>query len=306
MAGVQAPLLNIPAPVSNLDAIQRGSNLIAHFTLPAFTTESIAINGSLSPDLRVGVSPDPWNQSQWENSARRVKPSSIENGLANYVVPASEWIGKDVVMAVRVTGENGKTSPWSRLLALPVVAPPAQPQDVKLTPDPKGIRITWRAAGAHFRVLRQGPDETSFAPLAVTTTPEYFDATPVMGKTYIYQVLTFAPLADNREAESDLSPAATITFKDVFPPAAPHGLRAAASAGSIELSWESNDEPDLAGYRVYRSVDGAAFEKVGDVNLPAYSDKTAQPGHAYRYQVTAIDQSGNESDRSAIAEAALR
>jgi fibronectin type 3 domain-containing protein len=83
-------------------------------------------------------------------------------------------------------------------------------------------------------------------------------------------------------------------------------VRASASAGSIELSWESNDEPDLASYRIYRSVDGGGFERIGEVSLPAYSDKGVQVGHTYRYQVTAVDQSGNESGRSAVVEAGLR
>src|ERR1035438_4284229 len=54
VAGVQAPLANIPATVTDLDAIQRGSNLIAHFTVPALTTEGLPIRGALDFDLRAG------------------------------------------------------------------------------------------------------------------------------------------------------------------------------------------------------------------------------------------------------------
>lgn len=306
VAGVQAPLANIPAAVADLDAIQRGSNLIAHFTVPALTTEGLPIRGTLDFDLRAGVPPDPWNEAAWESRALRVQPTSVENGLATFTIPAAEFAGKDVVLAARVSGENHKPSAWSKLLAMPVIAAPAQPVDVKLAPEPKGIRVTWRAAGDHFRVLRREGEDTPFQPLALVTAPEYFDATAVLGKTYAYQVLTFAPAGDKREAQSDLSAVVSIAYKDVFPPAVPAGIRASASAGSVELSWESNDEPDLARYRIYRSLDGGAFERIGEVSVPAYSDRAVQAGHTYRYSVTAVDQSANESQRSAVVEAALR
>ena len=50
-----------------------------------------------------------------------------------------------------------------------------------------------------------------------------------------------------------------VTPRDVFPPAAPVGLEAAIvpatpqGAAYVELSWAISPEPDLAGYRVYRS-----------------------------------------------------
>ena len=41
------------------------------------------------------------------------------------------------------------------------------------------------------------------------------------------------------------------------------------------------------------------FEKLEDaVQLPAYSDRKVEAGKTYRYQISAIDQSGNESARS--------
>jgi fibronectin type 3 domain-containing protein len=84
-------------------------------------------------------------------------------------------------------------------------------------------------------------------------------------------------------------------------------LIATPSPASVELSWESNTEPDLAGYRVYRSAGGGAFEKVADVSeIPAYSDHAVERGKTYRYAVTAMDKSGNESGRSATVEAALQ
>jgi fibronectin type 3 domain-containing protein len=183
----------------------------------------------------------------------------------------------------------------------------AKPEQLTATPLANGIRLTWRGAGDHFRILRRAQGADNFAELATTTAPEYLDASAEFGKTYTYQVLAFAALAPLKEAQSDLSEEKTILYKDEFPPAAPAGLTATPSPASVELSWDANTEPDLAGYRVYRSTAGGAFEKVGDVNeIPAYSDHAVERGKTYRYMVTALDKAGNESGRSPTVEAALQ
>src|SRR5262249_24905965 len=136
--------------------------------------------------------------------------------------------------------------------------------------------------------------------------PEFLDTTAEFGKTYTYLVQSFADLGDHREAQGELSEAATVLYKDTFAPATPANVRATTSAASVELSWDADDEPDLAGYRVYRSVDGGAFVKIADVNeIPAYSDRAVELGKTYRYALTAIDKDGNESGRSSAVEAML-
>jgi fibronectin type 3 domain-containing protein len=101
-------------------------------------------------------------------------------------------------------------------------------------------------------------------------------------------------------AESELSAPITITPHDTFAPAPPSGIRAIAAPQSVELTWERNTEADLAGYRLYRATGDGAFEKLKDlVQVPAYSDKKVDTGKTYRYQISAVDQAGNESGRSA-------
>jgi hypothetical protein len=312
------PLANIPAAPSDLAAIQRGAKLIAHFTVPATITEGYPIKGDLDLDLRAGLPPAVWSESEWAAQAERVAPAHITrlpparpNGtaqqLAEYEFASTAWTGKTIVIAARVIGSNKKASNWSALITLPVVAPLAKPQQFIAAPLANGIRLMWRGAGEHFRVLRRAEGGDGFAELATTTAPEYFDASAEFGKTYTYQVLAFAAVPPQREAQSDLSDEKTILYKDEFPPAAPAGLIATPSPASVELSWDSGAEPDLAGYRVYRSTDGGAFEKLADVNeIPAYSDHAVERGKTYRYAVTAMDKSGNESGRSAAVQAAIQ
>ena len=96
-----------------------------------------------------------------------------------------------------------------------------------------------------------------------------------------------------------------------FPPSAPKGLAAVATAGengsspAIDLSWLPGAEADLAGYIVYRreSAD-AAWQRISPAQPvvgPGYHDPSVEPGHTYSYAVTAIDQNGHESALSAVA-----
>ena len=123
---------------------------------------------------------------------------------------------------------------------------------------------------------------------------------------YTYQVQTIVKLTDNREAESEPSQPVSITPVDRFPPSPPAGLRVTASPTSIEISWDGNSEPDLAGYRVYRAVPGGPFEKIAETStVPTYSDHAVEQGKTYRYAISAFDQSGNESAQSVPAQATL-
>ena len=86
---------------------------------------------------------------------------------------------------------------------------------------------------------------------------------------------------------------------DRFPPSPPENLRVVTSPGAVELAWSPNAEPDLAGYNVYRSEEGA-FTRINPelLRIPVLRDSTVRPGVRYRYQVRASDAKGNESGPS--------
>jgi fibronectin type 3 domain-containing protein len=74
---------------------------------------------------------------------------------------------------------------------------------------------------------------------------------------------------------------------------------------SIDLAWARNTESDLGGYNVYRSTDGGPFEKIGNlIQTPVFTDTHVESGKHYRYAVSAVDTTGNESARSEPVEPA--
>lgn len=85
---------------------------------------------------------------------------------------------------------------------------------------------------------------------------------------------------------------------DTQAPAAPSFVSAAGGDGLISVTWNANQEADLAGYHVYRStVSGGGYTRVTSslVNVAAYDDYAVTAGTPYFYVVTAVDTSANES-----------
>lgn len=299
------PLMNIPGRGENLSAVQRGRNIIAHFTLPTLTTEGVVLKRSVRLDLRIGLKPEgQFNAAKWAASAEAVSGGTTANGLATYTIPAAEWTGKQVLVAVRIVGANGRDAGWSDPATLTVVAPPEQPRDLTATAVAQGVSLTWHGAGNTFAVLRRGPNEKDYQALGRSDKPEWTDVTAEFGKPYGYVVQSLAKAGEG-EAQSEPSNEAAITPVDTFPPATPTGLTAVPSTTTIELVWERSTEPNLAGYRVYRAVGNGAFERLSDTQeLPAYSDHKIEAGKTYRYAVTAVKRNGMESKQPEPVEVA--
>jgi hypothetical protein len=300
-------LRNIPADVSDLAAVQRGARIIVHFTPPGKTTEGRTLAGPVKFDLRIGTAVAPFDAGTWSARARALPQIAVRGGLAQTEIPSTDWTGREVSFAVRTIGANGKESGWSNFVNLTIVPAPQRPEAPKAEGTTDGVRLTWQGEAGDFVVLRREGAEGGFAQLAEVQQPEWLDRTAEFGKPYTYMVQRVVKLGENRTAQSELSDEASIIPKDVYPPAAPRGLRVVAGPSSIELTWDRSPEPDLAGYRVYRSVGGGAWEKLADVSqAPAYSDHQVESGKSYQYQISAVDQAGNESPRSAVVEAATQ
>jgi hypothetical protein len=90
---------------------------------------------------------------------------------------------------------------------------------------------------------------------------------------------------------------------DTVPPAAITDLSAGFVPGAgakITLRWKQSPEVDLAGYRVYRSVDGGASTLVASGDVNGFED-TSLSGNSFVYQVSAFDVSNNESSKVSTA-----
>ncbi|WP_438444213.1 fibronectin type III domain-containing protein [Gorillibacterium sp. sgz5001074] len=92
---------------------------------------------------------------------------------------------------------------------------------------------------------------------------------------------------------------------DETPPAVPGGLKAVPGDGQVELAWNPVKDADLNGYKVYVTENGGATwaSPVDAGNGTSYLVTGLTNGTLYGFTVTAYDKTGNESARSAVAEA---
>lgn len=297
----QYPALNITGRIVDLAAVERGDHLTVAFTIPPLTTEGLPVRFIGAVDLRVGPpNPGPFSPDRWAEGATRVEVKAPEKpGSMSFSVSIAKFIGTDVIVGVRIANARGRFSEWSNFAALTIQTPLSRP--VLSAPEnvTQGVALKWSAPGqSNFRVFRSSAKEPRPALLATTSEAAYLDATTVYGVRYEYFVQGFKDTA-----ESEMAGPVAITPKDEFAPAVPSGLTATAGIDAIELAWERNTEPDFKGYRVYRWLAGAAFERIADlIEAPNFSDRKIEAGKRYSYVVTSVDQSGNESARTAPVE----
>ncbi|GAB7103279.1 hypothetical protein JCM4814A_15930 [Streptomyces phaeofaciens JCM 4814] len=183
---------------------------------------------------------------------------------------------------------------------------PSAPLSLTASPeDGEGIALTWRAATtpvtrdlAHFRIYRDG----RFVEEVPAKQTSFTDTAKVRhGATYTYTVTA----VDTQAQESAASSPATATAPATgLAPAAVTGLRGYMDGTDIVLVWESNTEPDVRGYDVYRAVlvDGVwRYELWDDVQQPysddepvSYVHEIYEPqGETVRWAVSAVDDAGN-------------
>lgn len=299
------PALNIPMPVSDLRAIQRGENAVVEFTIPELTTDGTLIRELESVDLRIGPAGEPpFHMETWEASTRAIPVERRTPGPVSVRASIKDFAGRQAVVAVRTVNRRGRVSDWSNFAFLEVVEPLPRPSGLKLQASAEGVVVSWstgtergRLGGRIFR-RDTGAGQEEAALIGTADGSEFIDRSAQYGRRYEYTVQTYVPAGES-EAESEPSEKAEIVPVDTFPPAVPAGLLALAGAGSIELTWEPNTETDFTGYRVYKAVEDGPWGQLPIFfETPSYSDRSVEPGKRYRYAVASVDRAGNESERS--------
>jgi hypothetical protein len=288
--------------VTDLAAVERGSNIVVQFTIPKLTTEGLPVPPNANIELYVGAGPaGGFDTTLWQRSADRYTRIPRTDQLAQVAIPAAKYYGQTVVIAVQIYGPHGRSAGWSNFENLPVIPALSTPQALTASDAPDAIHLEWRDSASRFRIFRRTPDDPNWMQIGTSTAPSYTDNTIEYGKTYEYFVQSVAK-AEDKYAESEVSPSVTFKPTDKFPPAVPTGLSAVPGTRTVELAWERNAEKDFATYTIYRNG-----QKIAEgLTAPSYSDKDVQPGMKYRYQVSALDMAGNESAKSSAVESGIQ
>jgi len=332
----QPPSLNLPDRVTDLSAVRTGNHVSLSWTMPRRNTDRLPLRGAI--DVQICRREGAGDTFPCTPSGRMQLAPAIDGTFAEDLPGAlSTGAPRLFTYFVELKNQHGRSAGLSNPAA--VVAGEAPPPVTGLAAEVRkqGVVLRWNPAdaGASIRLRRKlltpAPETARKGPLPTPAEPseqnflvesgpgdtpaQALDKSIVFGNSYEYRaqrVIRQRVDEQSVELEGELSSPIRVDALDVFPPAAPVGLVAVATAAdpasgepaSIDLSWQPNSEPDLAGYEVYRREDQTPWERVsGDQPVvgPAFHDAHVLAGHTYRYGVSAVDKGGHEGPRSAEA-----
>lgn len=337
---LQLPLVRTPQSVQDLSLFQQGNKLILSWTNPTAYVDGNPIKEISEIEVWVVeedkneagsekklTAEDFGNKSNLMTTLRKAQFSPLlqrgaEAPRISYIFPLEPGkIGRFIMaFAIKTKDEKRRASEFSEPLSVTLEPSPLPPQNVRVDGFEKYIEVRWEgpAEGAGgpgssksiaYNIYRSEGKEL---PVRLNSSPlkakEYRDTNYSLGQAYRYFIRAVASDAAPFR-ESDDSEAVGILAKDVFPPAPPAGLTAISGPGFIALSWETNKEPDLAGYRVWRrAVRQADFVLLQSLPAPenSFSDSSVEKSKRYEYAITALDNSGNESQKSAPVSGIIR
>ncbi|MGJ5814354.1 fibronectin type III domain-containing protein [Paludibaculum fermentans] len=305
------PALDIPLPIQDLRGVQRGANIVLAFTPNPKTTEDILLKSFAAIDLRAGENiQGGFEVNRWAEAARKIPVSDVSITPKELTIPTAGFTGKEIIFAVRTTGPKGRSSSWSNLVTLRIVPTLSVPAGLTTVATAKGIYLEWKdehtAPGTEWRVWRLAEGEKEPTVLGNAGGPSWLDPNAEFGKTYGYTLQQVLKINEKEEAESEVSPTASLKYEDKFAPGIPTGLTAVAGIKAVDLNWDRNQESDLKSYVVFRAEGGAALAKIADLGTsPNFNDSKVESGKKYRYAVAAVDELGNTSDPSAAVEIAV-
>lgn len=131
---------------------------------------------------------------------------------------------------------------------------------------------------------------------------------PLESKTYEFMFPRYGTYglkvaAVDQEGNTGFSNIVYIEILDKIAPEPPSNVHIVADTGRLEIRWDRNKENDIAGYKIYRSIQGkrsALTLLTADLfPEPHFTDSLpANAINSFTYSVLAIDSSGNESKLS--------
>lgn len=218
---------------------------------------------------------------------------------AHSTISGGEWAAFDGFSLVRVT---------TKASALPRgTNAPAAPTGVTAVSDGLTVQLQWNdvPGAAGYTIYRSILDSASGADsvyadyqevgMAPAGAVQYTDHGLLGDTTYYYRVAAFSETGES--AASDSVSARTADVADTEAPAVPTGLTAAAGVEQAKLTWDTSLDSDFLQYNVYRN--GVKIASVDPVTNTSYTAVQLRAGMVYCFEVTAVDQAGNESARSA-------
>jgi predicted small lipoprotein YifL len=331
---IYPPLVKVPQTIEDLKVFQRGDAIVLQWSNPTSYVNGNPIEGDilievwlLKVEKKLGEQQGALTEDNFASKALLFETIKQED-FAKYQVPGGnsseglEYVYKlspeelsrmVFVFGLKVKDRKNKESSFSSLtpvLPSPVPLPPLELRAVmqensvviEWQPPEKNVDQTTPPNVVGYNVYRKSEDEEFHQINTVLIEgTQFVDSNFLYNVTYRYTVRASATKS-SPFLESENSEVAEVLTQDTLVPAAPTGLVAIAGESLISLSWDANKEIDLAGYRVWRKSDREdAFTALTEL-IPenVYHDSKVEKNTIYHYAITALDEFGNESQKSKV------
>lgn len=226
---------------------------------------------------------------------------------------ANSYSDSDVALVIGTTYyykmtsyEGVNESPETTVVSaeLADLTPPDSPTTLAAIIDVNGDpELTWTNAVASDVVkleIQRKPEggfyDTTFT-LENETLETYTDVTTTYGTLYYYHIRA----VDDFDNVSPWSNEVSVVAQDTTAPSTPTNPAVVSEETRANVSWTKSPESDVAAYRIYQSLNDVMFSlarEVTDFWSSAYV-KDLTDGLTYYFQVSAVDNEGNESAKSA-------
>ena len=277
--------------------------------------EGVLLLWRLSPDLDL-ASYNVLRSERVEGEYQQINPEPIPGEQARYldrdVIRGTSYYYR-VTAVDRSGNESAPCGPTSVLPADSEPPPEISGLEAEVDAEERGVTLQWNrpqipdlqgyfvyresigAQGQEGKAMRLNAD-----PLPDTEKPAFADTG--------YKERGLAPGGRYRygvsAVDSSYNEGPIVYVDAVMPdreaPKAPFSISARSTeAGAVRLRWQPGLEKDLAAHRIYRKAD-RSFALVAELERSEteWVDSEVLAGSSYRYYVTEVDASGNESEPS--------
>jgi hypothetical protein len=315
---------------AEIAAFQRGNQVVLSWKMPARNASPGSVLHIASIDIFRLAEPlsSPLTMSEEEFASRIVLIGSMPITNADFGLKTInyrdtlEFAGQPVRLryAIRFVNASGQRAAFSNFLMLEPAARVANaPASLSTSVSQDAITLGWTAPTQNvdgtspvnivgYNIYRspsanQAGTLLNKTPVNATT---YADSSFEFAKEYFYFVRAVSVGSGGEPVESLESPIANVKPVDTFAPSAPASVTIAATPTTISLFFPPNPEPDVAGYRIYRSTDPnrprSDWEQLTRDLQKAntFIDERVESGKTYYYYVTATDKFGNVSAASEV------
>lgn len=322
------PSLNLPTPVDDLAAVRAGDRVKLTWTMPRRTTDKVNLKGEIAVQVCRKLADGPCVAA----AEMRLLPSADGAFTDSLVGDLASGAPRPLRYFVELKNGRGRSAGLSNAAEVLAGQAPDAVGGLAAEVRKQGVVLRWTeepggdAIRLHRRMLNPPPPSRHAGPLEAPPEPveqnllvsteegRALDKSISFGHTYEYTAQRIARVdVDGKTLElaGPVSAPVRVEAEDVFPPAVPTGLAAVATPASdgapasIDLNWQPVSDADLAGYFVYRREAESPWRRISGerpIAAPAFHDADVHAGHTYIYGVSAVDEHGHESGRSADAQ----